>query len=322
MSKLTKLLEYAHAGGVERKELANKPSFQKTVLDTVREDQKALLLSDELEESTVLQEQVLDTIIAGAERFSCMREFLPTYKCNTYSMRIVYQDDMSSFAKDIPEGGKIEIDQDSLAKTNINIKKIGTRPLITNELIEDALWDRVEIELKRAGARMENKFNKDGMTAMLSGTPKTVDASSDMVVKDLSKAIKEVKLRGFIPTDAMYHPDAEGELMQNDNILNYYQSGDSNLLRNGSIGTLLGLKSHLFSIETSGAPVKDWEDVNDSYYAWVGDPQAYCACAMRRDVAVEEYDDPIHDLLGIKVTMRYGMGKIQNDAGVFIVKKS
>ncbi len=320
MSKITKLLEYAHAGKVERKELINKPSFEKLVLDTVRKDQKELLLSDELEESTVLQEQVLDTIISGAERFSCMREFLPMYKCNTYSMRIVYQDDMSSFAKDIPEGGKIEIDQDSLAKTNINVKKIGTRPLITNELIEDALWDRVEIELKRAGARMENKFNKDGITSMLSGTPHEVEATASLVVKDIASAIKAVKLRGFIPTDAIYHPDAEGELMQNDNIMNYYQSGDNNLLRNGSVGNLLGLKSHLFSIETSGETI-DWSDTDDDYYAWVGDPQAYSACAMRRDVAVEEYDDPVHDLLGIKITMRYGMGKVQNDAGVFLQKK-
>lgn len=317
MSKLTKMLEYTKAGKVERKELRNKPSFEKLVLDNVRKDQKELLLSDELEETTVLQEEVLDTIISGAQRFRCMREFLPIYKTGTYSMRIVYQDGLTNFAKDIPEGGKIEINSDTLEHTNVEVKKIGTRPLITKELIEDALWDRVEIELQRSGARMENKFNLDGMTAMLSGTEHTVDASSTFVAKDIAKAIKAVKLRGFIPTEMILHPEAEGELMQDDNIFRYDYSGDSNLLRRGTLGNLLGLKNYLFSIETG----KWTADTND-YYGWVGDPQAYAACAMRRDIAVEEYDDPVHDLLGIKITMRYGMGKVQNDAGVFIVNKA
>lgn len=320
MSKLTKMLEYTKASKGKRKELMKKPSFKKVVLDTIPKDQKELLLSDALEESTVLQEEVLDTIIYGAQRFRCMREFIPIYKTSTFSMRIVYQDGLTNFAKDIPEGGKIEINSDTLNHVNIDVKKIGTRPLITKELIEDAMWDRVQIELQRSGARMENKFNKDCMDAMLAGTPKTVDASGTFVAKDIAKAIKEVKLRGFIPTEMILHPDAEGELMLDDNIFRASFAGDNNLLRRGTLGNLLGLKNYLFSIETGSAP-KAWEDEDDSYYGWVGDPQAYLACAMRRNIAVEEYEDPVHDLLGIKITMRYGTKKVQNDAGVFIVKK-
>ena len=40
---------------------------------------------------------------------------------------------------------------------------------------------------------------------------------------------------------------------------------------------------------------------------------------MRRDLNVEKYDDPINDLLGIKVTMRYGVGVTQAAAGCRIL---
>lgn len=318
MSKLTKLLEYANAEQPSaRKSLRNKPSFKKEVMSTLPKEQKELLLSDELESSTLLQTEVLDTIIEGAVQYRCMRDLIPQYRITTNQLRIVYQDDVAGTASEIPEGGKIEIDSDTLSSTNLDIKKIGTRPLITKELIEDGLWDVVEMQLQRAGARIENKFNIDGMTSMLSGKSEIDASSSTLNVKDIANAAKTVRTNGFVPTHLVMHPTAEAELMQSDYLLRSDYAGSNDLLRNGNIGKLFGLKSYLYSLETG-----DWDDAAGNVYAWVGDPTAYAGCAIRRPVAVEEYDDPIHDLMGISVTMRYGFSKINDDAGVFIEKAS
>jgi HK97 family phage major capsid protein len=318
MSKLTKLLEYANESQPgERKSLRNKPSFKKEVTSTLNKSQKELLLSDELESSTLLQTEVLDTIIKGATQYRCMRDLIPQYNITTNQLRIVYQDDVAGTASEIPEGGKIEIDSDSLSHANLDIKKVGTRPLITKELIEDGLWDVVEMQLERAGARVENKFNIDGMTAMLDSKSEIDATDSTLDIKDIAKAMKTVRTNGFIPTHVVLHPTAEGELMQSDYLLRSDYSGSNDLLRNGSIGKLFGLKSYLYSLETG-----DWDDEAGNVYAWVGDPQSYAGCAIRRPIAVEEYDDPIHDLMGISVTMRYGFKKINNNAGVFIEKQS
>lgn len=51
------------------------------------------------------------------------------------------------------------------------------------------------------------------------------------------------------------------------------------------------------------------------------DPSHAGIIAMRRDYTVEQYDDPIHDLVGISATMRFGVEVIQTDAGVRILYK-
>jgi hypothetical protein len=51
------------------------------------------------------------------------------------------------------------------------------------------------------------------------------------------------------------------------------------------------------------------------------DSKASTYLAMRRDLTVEEYDDPIHDIMGIACTMRYGVGVIQSAAHCAILAK-
>ena len=42
---------------------------------------------------------------------------------------------------------------------------------------------------------------------------------------------------------------------------------------------------------------------------------------MRRDLTVEQYDDPIHDLIGMSLTMRYGTDVLNELAGCLIFHK-
>lgn len=327
MSKLTKLLEFAYAGNTERSRMLNTESFKKTVLDTIPDKEvKQLLLANEIESTTLIQEEVYKAVVEGAEPFKCMREVLPVVKTDSYSVRVVYGES-GMYAQEVPEGGKIEIDTQNYSKKDITIKKVGTRPLITNELIEDSLFDVVELELKKAGARLENKLNRDGIVELLKNhngtTPSDTDpAGTALAVSDIAKSIAKVKAVGFLPSVLITHPTAEGQLLQDSNLAYVAYAGTSTPLTQGTVPKLMGLTPYTLGV-TSDDPTYKWDDTDSSghYYALVLDPSSYAMIAMRRDITIEQYDDPIHDLVGISCTMRYGVGVIQDQAACRILAK-
>ena len=55
MTRLTKLLEYYHAGNTARSKMAETESFKTLVLDTLSKSKKELILSDADDSSTLLQ---------------------------------------------------------------------------------------------------------------------------------------------------------------------------------------------------------------------------------------------------------------------------
>jgi hypothetical protein len=323
-SPLTKLLQAAYAGNSERKRILESNSAKTLLVPEIGEDNyKALLQSNALQESNLLQEEVFKTISEGAEPFKCMREVLPIIKTDSYSVRVV-KGEVGSYAEEVAEGAKVPIDTQVYSKEDISISKIGTRPIITNELIEDSLFDIAELELRKAGARMENKLNRDCILEVLTdvGVTDVDPGGSHIAVTDLAKARADVEAQNYMPDTLITHPSAEGYLLQDSNLVYASYAGTAETLRNGKIPTILGMTPRTLSV-TTGSTSKYWDgtDGANHYNAVLLDSKASTYLAMRRDLTVEEYDDPIHDILGIACTMRYGVGTVQPNAGVAILSK-
>jgi HK97 family phage major capsid protein len=319
MSKLTKLLEYYTADDYDRKKMASSSSFKKSIED-VPKTRRELLLSDELEESHLLQEEVIKTIVEGAKDFRCMRDVFPIERTNTNSVRVVYEPDSPGIAVEVPEGGKIPVNHDTLSHKTVSIKKYGDRPLLSKEIIEDCLWNRVDLELKRLGYRMENALNNACMKEMLSsGVNTTGGTAGGIEPSDISDVKRAIKLDGFLATHMIMHPQAEGEFAKSDYLMKANFAGDSGLLREGKIGKLLGLKSFIYSYDNSDNNT-NWGSTDGDGYIWVGNPSEFMKLIFRRDIQIEEYDDPIYDLVGLSATMRFGVKRIQNNAGYFITR--
>jgi len=327
--KLVKLLQYAFAGNTERSRMLNSEDFKKTVLDTIPKETRELMKSEGLESTTLLQEEVYKTIVEGGQPFRCMREVLPVIKTDSYSVRIVYGES-GSYADEIAEGAKIPVNTQSLSKRDITIKKYGTRPLITNELIEDGLFDIVELELRWAGARLENTLNREVLKELLkdmNGISDVDPAGTHIAVTDIAKARAAVRAKGYMPTVLVTSPTAEGYLLADSNLAYVSYAGTNVPLTEGKIPTILGLKPYTCGVTTgyttASATTPKWDVADEAYdyYAMVLDPSHAGIIAMRRDYTVEQYDDPIHDLVGISATMRFGVEVIQTDAGVRILYK-
>lgn len=320
MSKLTKMLEYAYAGNTEQSRMKNKESFKKTVLDNISKSDKELLLTEGMESTTLLQTEVYGTILEGAQPLMTCRNIFPTIKADTNQMRITYESGALGMAQDVAEGAAIPIKTENFDTKNINIKKVGVRPVITNELIEDGLWNMVEFELMRAGQKIEHKLNYDVINEACN-TANISEVSSDYVTPhNLITAIKDIQENDYQPTDMILTPIVEAQLMSGNNLLQANYAGDNKALRNYDTGSLFGLKMHRLTVDGNSSESYTWNsgyNATDEVGALICDP-SYCWIGMRRDISVEQYDDPIHDLVGIAATMRYGVKGIEGKKATVI----
>ena len=313
MTKLTKMLEYSFAGNAERSRMANTESFKTIVLDTISKADKELLLSEGMEATPLLQTEVYNTILEGAQPMMICRNIFPIVNTDTNQIRVTYESGSFGMAEDVAEGAAIPIHTENFATHNIDIKKIGVRPVITNELIEDGLWDMVEFELRRAGEKIEHKFNYDviGEACNLvtySNIGKT-DSDGACGPSLIAGAIKDLQNKNRQPTDIILTPTAYHSWVTSSNLLQAHQAGDNRALRGYEAGEMMGLKQHMLTINGPSDGTYSWNgkyDAANEIGALICDP-SYCMIGMRRDISVEQYDDPIHDLVGIAATMRYGV---------------
>ena len=252
-----------------------------------------------------------------------MRDIVPVIRTDSYSVRVV-KGETGTYAEELAEGANVPIDTQVYSKEDITIKKVGTRPLITNELIEDGLFDIVNLELQKAGMRMENKLNRDVLLEILTDatTTDTDPAGGHLSVSDLATARAAVAAENYMPDKMIFHPTAEGYLLQDSNLAYASFAGTTSPLTTGGIPKIMGMTPYTCSV-TTGSTGHYWDSTDSAnhYYGIVLDSAASTYLAMRRDLTVEQYDDPIHDIVGISCTMRYGTATIQPKAANNILTK-
>jgi len=327
-SKVSKLLEYHKARPSERKKLLEKNSFKVAVGESTL---KTLLQNEQqaVSDSTLVQEEVYNTVIEGTEPFRCMREVTPIVNTKTYSVRFV-KGETGTYAQKVAEGSKVEIDTQTYTKQDVTIDKWGTRPVITNELIEDGLFDIVDLELRKAGARMENALNRQVLYQMLDGTyavsTNSVDpgASTKLRVGHLAQAIAKVKGYNFMPDTLITHPHAEGALLEDSNVAYVSYMGSNSPLVTGNIPKLMGLTPHTSTVTDVDGSSALWDTTTagTDIQALVFSKQDFATICMRRDITIEDYADPIHDLVGMAITMRFGTDVLNELAACTILYRA
>ena len=168
-------------------------------------------------------------------------------------------------------------------------------------------------------------MNRDVLYELLSNIsgPTDVDPATDnqFKVSDIAQAIENTKAYNFHPNKLVMNARAEGLLLGDSNLVYVSYAGTDSTLKTGRLPTIWGLKPYLCTATTGSTSVY-WDSTDSAthYMAMVLDTDTPVGfIGMRRDLNVEKYDDPINDLLGIKVTMRYGVGVTQAAAGCRIL---
>ena len=325
--KLLSNVHFLNAAGISTDEAKLLLSGEKDKISDFT-TKRGLTLSDSLEGTsyTLIQEEVYDTVIAGTEPTKIFRDIIPIVNMDTgYALRVP-KGSAGRYAPKVPEGSPIPMNNQSYDKVDISIDKYGERPVITREYIDDNLFDIVDLELKKLGMSLENALNRAVLTQLttgLTGISPFSPASTNFDIKAIATGRSKVLKKNRYPDRIITHPTAEMYLLQDSNLAYVSYAGQSKTLETGQIPTIFGLTpTTCTATDSDTAPVWDDTSAGSDYTAMILDTMAPAAMvAMKKDIDIEQYNDPISDLVGMAGTMRFGADVVNNDAGVLIYHK-
>ena len=280
---------------------------------------RELLLSEGIEGSTLIPTEILATVVEGSEPAKCFRSILPTYRMAGMSMNVPVGAP-GTYAPIVSEGSEVPIETQDYTSVAFTAIKYATRPVITNEMIDDGLFDVIATEVRKAGARMENTLNRVCLAEMIDNDANVSDCggAGATPLLFLATAQQNVLADGFIPKQIIFHPAAYAACQKEGLVLSTQFADD--MLRQGILGTILGMPTRMCSIAsttTVGEPGKStatWGFTgNDHVGALMLDTSVCGAIGMRQDLKVEQYADSIRQMQGITLSMRFDVQALQTD---------
>ena len=287
-----------------------------------RHSASELLLTDAIESTSIIQEQVMRTVVAGAEKFQVIRDAgVAWYPTKSNALRVPLGEAQRN-ADIVPEGAEIPDRTQDYGKRDFTILKYGVKPRISFEMIEDGLVDVVAEEIFYAGAAVENRLNYDALTALATNagntTTQTNGATAGNALSVMRDAKKLLKTDGFFADTIIMHSEFEADLLANNNLAYASYAGGSEVIRSGSLPSkLLGMKwmatdnGHATAVDGSNP----WDyDGNNDVGAVVMEAKRGCGVAMRRDRTVKKFDDITRELNTITVTMRCDVNYLHANA--------
>jgi hypothetical protein len=323
---LVRALEAANAGPSEKKILQDRivsrdlAAFERTTgtryviegEDGKMHNARELLLSEAVETGTLVQTEINRTIIEGAEPARCMRDAVPIFPMNSNVMQINIGDS-GRYAPFVGEGAEFTIkNQDYTART-WTAKKIGEIPLCTKEMVDDALFSVIEMEVRKAGEACENTLNQWMLACLLDNAGNEYDINAAVAALGGAAAIREAKALiaadGYKADTTVYTPQVETYICKDYTPIAYNPVAQEQM-RTGLLPMILGTKLYECGVDisTTSAPTTStyvWGAPTDGYIGMCLFDKAKCGgIGMRQDLFVEDYRDPLRDLVSGKVSMR------------------
>jgi hypothetical protein len=215
---------------------------------------KELLLTEAIESTTLIQSETHATVMEGSEPSICLRNALPTIGMKSRTMNWTVGE-TGTYAPEVPEATDIPILNQDYDTVEFVAKKYGVRPLISNELLEDGLFNVAELEMRKAGRRVENSLNQQGITELIDSVTLEHDcAGSNWGIKAIAAAVSEVRAAGYNPDSLIMHPEAEAIVLAEFVPTNYYPT--EAIVNTGMVPNILGLKSMTCGVVDAGT--QEW----------------------------------------------------------------
>ena len=265
---------------------------------------RELLQSEGLATTNLIPTEVMGTLTEGSEPAKCMRNVLPVYRMPGPVMTVPYGE-TGTYAPSVGEGAEVPIETQTISVGTLTAVKYGIRPLITREMVADAKFDVIASEIRKAGYKIENGLNREALSVVLesSGTATDSGGAGATPLLMLAKCVGGLIGLGFQATDIVFQPVCYGATMGAFTA----PAGDmaDMITRTGQMGQLFGCRTHVCGIADSSSTYT-WGWGTDNYIgALVLDRNAAGAIGIREDINVEQYSDPVRDLVGMKVTARW-----------------
>jgi len=322
---LIKALEAAVAGPGERNRIQNEivtrylPEIERSLgsaymvegADGKQYRARELLLSEGIEGSSLTQTEVYRTVLEGAEPVKCMRQAVPIFNMNSNVMQMNIGE-TGSYAPFVAEGAEIPINTQDYSTRTWTARKFGERPVITNEMVNDSLFSVIELEIRKAGQRIENTLNQWMLQVLMDNAGNEHDLAAAISTNGgIVAAINARSLcvaDGYLPDTIIVNPAITPYLYKD--FVPGYNPVAQQVLISGQLPSLMGCRVFECGVDCNSAssPIAathTWGDKTDGNIGMLVFDSANCGgIGMRQDIRIEQYSDPIRDLTGISVTMR------------------
>lgn len=304
MGSLGKLFKVIEAENDEEREKAVKGLDKR---------HRELIETSDVNSSYLVVEELYDKIIEGADKVRCMRDVLKdtTFEMPTPSFRMSLEQNAFRILPVVPPTAEYPHAPNQSYKTaTFSATKYGEIPSIEEELIQDSMFDIVEMRLRDIGRVAENTLNQKCIDTLIANATGNANYSSSAVVETLADVIKTMKDSGFSPDAVIMTAEMEGDLFK-DPHFRYEYSGETGNFRNQELGrNILGLKPYLLTVDSANA------SFGGTIKGVVIDSQKACGLGIRDDVTIDKFEDPRNDLMNLKVMLRFDVQSFYKGAVV------
>lgn len=309
------MLRLTAAGPHEKNEiLENIPEKLGCNHDGKKTTVKNLLLSTSIESTTLINTEFYQTVMEGAEPMKCMRNAIPTFRTNAGVLRVPLGE-TGTYAPKVAEGAEILTDTQDYDSRDFTVYKYGTKPMISQELIDRSMYDVIALEVAKAGARCENVLNQASLSVILenSGNSSDCGGSGATPLKFLAAAQGENTADGFTGDTAILFPTCYAAVVGSLTGTPYGGLADQ-ATRTGTIPNVLGMSTAVCGITDTSATYT-WGWGTDNYIgALVLDSRNAGAIAMEKDITVDKQIDVVRQVVNAPVSIRFGVNYLQANA--------
>ncbi|RLC73773.1 MAG: hypothetical protein DRI26_00015 [Chloroflexi bacterium] len=246
-----------------------------------------LSASDDIRRLT--QKAYYNAVVAGAKQREFMRKILPVVKTSSHRVR-VFTSDANGYASKGAYKGEVPIFHPKYTSIDAVTEKAWTLPLAPKELVEDAEFGLIENEVSLAGMRLENTLNRDAISTLIdnAGHSETCDGASPLTA--IQNACVNVSDSQFTPTYMITNLKF---------LFTAFSITQTPFMTEGG-----SLNIRYISITSNGDNNWGWENAGD-VGAVVLDAEMAALILMKEDITVKKYSDPLNDLRGAIVEMKY-----------------
>lgn len=280
---------------------------------------RELLQTEGLATTNLIPTETFATVIEGANAVKCFRAAFPVVQMPSQVYAHPYGS-TTSYASVVAEGAEVPIGTETLNVATLTAKKVGSRPLISNEMIADAKFDAIAGEIRYAGEQIENTINRDCLNSLIDASAASYSTdqggSGATPLLFTGTALGTLIGRGFRGTDIIMHPSWYGSVLGAFSSLSTAKA--STVTDAGGIGNLFGLTPHICGIADSAATYV-WGHGTDNYLgAVVIDKAKAGILGIREDIHVNRYPDTVRDMQGMTVLCRFDSASILATAAQFL----
>jgi len=283
---------------------------------------RELLQTEGLAATNLIPTEVYATVIEGSDAVKCMRSAIRVQPMKSAVETVPYGA-TTGYAPVVAEGAEVPMGTETLAVATLTAKKIGTRPVISNEMISDAKYDAIAEEIRYAGQQVENTINRDCLDSFMAagggdaGTYQTdCGGSGATPIAFMGTAVGTLIGRGFTPTDIIFHPTVYGTFLGAMSSISTPLAGT--ITGTGKIASLYGCNTHLLGVsDTTATYVWGW-GTNGYLGALVIDRAKFGVLGIREDVHVDRYPDSIRDMQSMNVLARFDSAQLLVTAGQYL----